>query len=204
MPVTAVVDYALTSPEIDGTRLALIGYSLGGYLAPRAAAYQPRIKACVASPLAVDIGAAFRTAWPEFVRVLPGVAFDALMAGMARFSVSARWAIQHSRWATGVGHPNEFFTAWRPYTLHGLADRLTAPLLVVFGEDDLANMPADLIMDTADSPLGSAAATYKRSPAVAAARRTVRWARPPQPLEPSWTGWMRCLAVLATTDRPAA
>lgn len=50
----------------------------------------------------------------------------------------------------GVGHPNEFFTAWRPYTLHGLADRLTAPLLVVFGEDDLANMPADLIMDTAE------------------------------------------------------
>jgi pimeloyl-ACP methyl ester carboxylesterase len=48
-PVTAVADYAETRPEIDTQRLALIGYSLGGYLAPRAAAMEPRIRACIAS-----------------------------------------------------------------------------------------------------------------------------------------------------------
>jgi pimeloyl-ACP methyl ester carboxylesterase len=151
VPVRAVIDYALTRPEIDGERLALIGYSLGGYLAPRAAAMEPRIRACVASPIAVDIGTAFRTAWPNIVQRLSGtMLFDLLMAGMARMSVSSRWAVQHGRWAMGVKRPRDFFEAWQPYTLHGLEARLRSPLLVLLGEDDLANMPTALIMDTVD------------------------------------------------------
>jgi pimeloyl-ACP methyl ester carboxylesterase len=151
VPVHAVVDYALTRPEIDSQRLALIGYSLGGYLAPRAAALEPRIRACVASPIAVDIGTAFRTAWPSFVqRFSSTVLFDFLMAGIARMSVSSRWAIQHGRWVMGIKRPRDFFKAWKPYTLHGLETRLRSPLLVLLGEDDLANMPTALIMDTID------------------------------------------------------
>lgn len=150
VPVRAAVDYALTRPEIDSQHLALIGYSLGGYLAPRAAALEPRIRACIASPLGVDIGAAWRTAWPRVVQGLPGKVFDRLMAGMATMSVSARWGIQHARWAMGVTAPHDFFKAWQPYTLHGLETRLRSPLLVLFGEDDLANMPTPLILDTID------------------------------------------------------
>jgi pimeloyl-ACP methyl ester carboxylesterase len=151
VPVHAVVDYALTRSEVDGQSLALIGYSLGGYLAARAAALEPRIRACIVSPITVDIGAAFRTAWPRFLQRLSAtILFDFLMTGMARMSVSARWAIQHSRWAMGVKRPHDFFKAWQPYTLHGLEARLRSPLLVLVGEDDLANMPTPLIMDTID------------------------------------------------------
>lgn len=46
--VTPVVDYALTRPEVDSNRMALAGFSMGGYLAPRAAAYEHRLKACIA------------------------------------------------------------------------------------------------------------------------------------------------------------
>jgi alpha/beta superfamily hydrolase len=80
-------DYAETRTEIDTQHLALIGYSLGGYLPPRAAAMQARIRACIASLLAVDIGA-FQTAWPPVVRALPAPAFDALMSTLARFNVT--------------------------------------------------------------------------------------------------------------------
>ncbi|MGA7898572.1 MAG: alpha/beta fold hydrolase [Nitrososphaeraceae archaeon] len=46
--VTPVVDYALTRPkEIDSTRIALMGISMGGYLAARAAAFEHRIAACI-------------------------------------------------------------------------------------------------------------------------------------------------------------
>jgi alpha-beta hydrolase superfamily lysophospholipase len=33
--VSPVIDYALTRPEVDPTRIVLEGRSLGGYLAPR-------------------------------------------------------------------------------------------------------------------------------------------------------------------------
>jgi 2,6-dihydroxypseudooxynicotine hydrolase len=46
--VRAVVDYALERPEVDAERSAIWGTSLGGYYAPRAAAFEKRIKACIA------------------------------------------------------------------------------------------------------------------------------------------------------------
>jgi pimeloyl-ACP methyl ester carboxylesterase len=48
--VRSVIDYALTRPEVDGDRLALCGWSFGGFLAPRAAAFEKRIAALIADP----------------------------------------------------------------------------------------------------------------------------------------------------------
>ncbi|HUH65998.1 MAG TPA: prolyl oligopeptidase family serine peptidase, partial [Syntrophales bacterium] len=47
--VTPVVDYALTRKDVDGKRIALMGISFGGYLAPRAVAFEKRIRACIAN-----------------------------------------------------------------------------------------------------------------------------------------------------------
>ena len=38
--VTPAVDYVLTRADVDGDNLALMGMSLGGYLATRAAAFE--------------------------------------------------------------------------------------------------------------------------------------------------------------------
>src|SRR6185312_5736463 len=46
--VTAVVDYLMTRDDLDTARIGLWGVSLGGYYAPRAAAFEKRIKACLA------------------------------------------------------------------------------------------------------------------------------------------------------------
>ena len=46
--VTPVVDWVLEQPTTDPERIALIGLSLGGYLAPRAASGEHRLAACVA------------------------------------------------------------------------------------------------------------------------------------------------------------
>jgi hypothetical protein len=47
--VTPVVDFALKQPSVDPKRIALMGVSLGGYLAPRAAAFEPRLAALIAN-----------------------------------------------------------------------------------------------------------------------------------------------------------
>ena len=47
-PVKAVIDYVESRNDVDAARVGIWGVSLGGYFAPRAAACEPRIKACVA------------------------------------------------------------------------------------------------------------------------------------------------------------
>lgn len=44
----AVCDYLETRDDVDTSRIGLIGVSLGGYYAPRAAAFETRVKACAA------------------------------------------------------------------------------------------------------------------------------------------------------------
>ena len=39
----------VSRPDVDASRIALEGLSLGGYLAPRAAAFEPRLAACIAN-----------------------------------------------------------------------------------------------------------------------------------------------------------
>ena len=55
VPVKAVVDYALLRDDVDEERLAMVGFSLGGYFASRAAIYEKRIKACVVDSPIIDI-----------------------------------------------------------------------------------------------------------------------------------------------------
>lgn len=48
VPAAAIVDWVLTRTDVDTTRIGLWGVSMGGYLAPRAAASEKRITACIA------------------------------------------------------------------------------------------------------------------------------------------------------------
>jgi 2,6-dihydroxypseudooxynicotine hydrolase len=45
--VKAVLDVIAARPDLDAGRIGLWGVSLGGYYAPRAAAFDPRVKACI-------------------------------------------------------------------------------------------------------------------------------------------------------------
>lgn len=47
-PVKAVFDFVETRKDLDAGRVGLWGVSLGGYYAPRACAFEKRVKACVA------------------------------------------------------------------------------------------------------------------------------------------------------------
>src|SRR5215467_11983379 len=62
--VRAVVDFVLARPEVDPRRVALIGWSFGGYLAPRAASGEPRLAACIADPGQWNLLEAMRASLP--------------------------------------------------------------------------------------------------------------------------------------------
>ena len=65
--VKAVIDYVETRNDIDAERIGMWGVSLGGYYAPRAAAFEKRIKACMALGGPFDWGAAW-DGLPELTR----------------------------------------------------------------------------------------------------------------------------------------
>jgi dienelactone hydrolase len=43
----ACIDYLVARPELDPDRIAVIGISMAGYYAPRAVAFEPRVKAYI-------------------------------------------------------------------------------------------------------------------------------------------------------------
>ncbi len=47
--VGPVIDWLATRDDVDSTRIGVWGISLGGYYAPRSAAFEKRIKACIAN-----------------------------------------------------------------------------------------------------------------------------------------------------------
>lgn len=59
VPMRAVIDHLGDRDDLDMDRLGVAGVSLGGYYAPRSAAFEPRIRAVVAVSGAYDMGPRF-------------------------------------------------------------------------------------------------------------------------------------------------
>lgn len=138
-PMAAVVDYLYSRPDIDHDKIALIGYSAGGYFAPRAAAGEPRIKACIANTLVVDCGESARAGLKGLSN--PRV-IDAMFGLLQRFSPPARWGFQHAQWSLGITKPHDWIDFYAPFTLRGLEQNFQNPMLFLFGEDDIKDAAA--------------------------------------------------------------
>jgi 2,6-dihydroxypseudooxynicotine hydrolase len=67
-PVTAVIDYLEKRADVDASRVGLWGVSLGGYYAPRAAAFEKRVLACISLTGPFDFAEAFVKA-PALTRI---------------------------------------------------------------------------------------------------------------------------------------
>jgi hypothetical protein len=65
--ITPVVDLLRARPEVDKRRICLYGSSFGGYLTPRAAAFEHRLAGLTTDPGAVDPFSSWRTALPKEV-----------------------------------------------------------------------------------------------------------------------------------------
>lgn len=128
--VTPVVDFALTLPELDPDRLVLIGTSLGGYLAARAAAFEHRISACVLHDGVYDFSDTFRA-------VLDAAEAAGGLDTALEHSVATRWAVHNGLWTFGVSTVDELIEAVRAYTVRGTADRIRCRTLVLDAENDL-------------------------------------------------------------------
>lgn len=108
--VRSVIDCLEGRDDIDSGRVGVLGISLGGYYAPRAAAFEPRVKAAIA------VAGCYRMT--DY--------FD-------RVPILTREALVHRLKAGTVERAREEVEA---FDLTGVLGRLRSPLLVVHGQQD--------------------------------------------------------------------
>ncbi|MFF0499611.1 alpha/beta hydrolase family protein [Nocardia aobensis] len=138
--ISAVVDYALTRPEIDADHLALFGYSLGGYLAARAAAFEPRLAALILDDGVFDYHEANIAPMPPFLADWIAAGRDAEANAVASlsmtFDTSIRWALRNGAWTFGAQSAADYVRKTAEYTIADVVDRIACPTLVLDAEDD--------------------------------------------------------------------
>jgi alpha-beta hydrolase superfamily lysophospholipase len=142
--VGAVLDHLETDPGVNQDRIALLGMSFGGYLAPRAAAFEPRLAAVAACDGIYDAAAAFTEALPwdraEIQRRATAEHdedLDHALAAMATNSPTAKWTFAHGRYVLGASTDREFLARLLDYALDGgVAEQITCPVLICEAAND--------------------------------------------------------------------
>lgn len=135
--VTPVVDFALNLRGVDPERVALVGMSMGGYLAPRAAAFEHRISACIAYDGVWNMAAALPGARnPEHDSAQQATTLDDLVAHRTDAPTSLRWLLSNAVWTMGITTGQELLDEFSKYDLTDVAEKITCPTLVCEAEND--------------------------------------------------------------------
>ena len=140
--ITPVVNYVLSRPDVDPGRVGLMGLSMGGALAPRAAAFEKRLKVCVADPGVLSWREIFYGFFDSFDPSLNGLwrrdpeAFDQQMWELAGRIPFIDWGIKDSMWKHGVKTPSKLMAAMEPYTNEAIISEITCRVLVMDGTVD--------------------------------------------------------------------
>ncbi|MAG30231.1 MAG: hypothetical protein CL908_04960 [Deltaproteobacteria bacterium] len=137
-PVGAVLDHFAVD---DCT---LIGMSLGGYLAPRASAFEPRIQRVVAWGAMYDflecfargIGRLKSAALMALIRAGARAQVNAAITRVARSNPVGKWAVGHGMHVSGASDPFDFFKWARRMNLRRVSDRVKQDVLIVMGTED--------------------------------------------------------------------
>lgn len=139
-PTRAVMDYYLASGHPAHDKYVLVGMSLGGYLAPRAAAFDDRFDGVVAFDVLFDAGEISAGYVPSLAFWLEknglGSVLEVLLALKAAADPGFAWAKDNSQWMMGTDTPLDTVRAFEPFTLEGVAEKIEADVLILAGAED--------------------------------------------------------------------
>jgi dienelactone hydrolase len=117
VPIKYTIDYLEARPDIDAQRVGLMGVSLGGYYAPRAAAFEHRLKAIIGNCGGYNFSSRFEH--------LPG-----------HTRATFIYRIKGEDDADAMNKLKKF-------NLEGVMDKIECPYLIIMGRRDRLVPPAD-------------------------------------------------------------
>ena len=134
-----ILDHVERMDGIDRDRVALFGWSMGGALAPRAAAFDRRIRLLVANPGVLDWGAStfeqFAAYFPDLLPLLDSDPdrFDREILRLMERLPLIRWYMRDAMAKHGVDRPSALLRELRRFTNADSVHRIRARTLVVDG-----------------------------------------------------------------------
>ena len=158
--ITPVVDYLAERSDVDASKIALTGWSFGGALVARAAAFEPRLAGVVADPGIEDPFLEFppivqdsaegdeqtvNTTWNDVI--VKGSTPEQTFELKKRLEIWTREALQQVR-AGQV--PSDWYAISRrmqEFTVTDLLGRITVPFLVTRYDGDALNPQAQQVLD---------------------------------------------------------
>jgi dienelactone hydrolase len=106
----AMIDYLETRQDVDASRIAMQGISMGGWSAPRCASGEPRIKAVIMASGSLNIG-------QDLFHYYPPIQ-------------------ERVRWIIRAKDLPDAARKLRDYTTEGVAQKIQCPMVIGYGSDD--------------------------------------------------------------------
>jgi dipeptidyl aminopeptidase/acylaminoacyl peptidase len=118
---TPAYEWLAARPEIDDQRIGVMAISLGGYYAPRAAAFEKRFACCIAWGAQWDYAKIWRDRFERLAR-----------SDTPALSVAS----QHILWVVDASSQEEALARLEPFKLDGVVQKIECPFLLLHGEGD--------------------------------------------------------------------
>jgi len=121
VPGSAAYEYVAGRPDVDAKRVAVMGYSFGGYYSSRIAAFEHRYAACIAlSALHWDLAA-----WQSHIKEKNAASPKTVAQSNFQF-----------QYVVGAATPDEAIEIARRFSLKDVARQIRCPFLVTHGGND--------------------------------------------------------------------
>jgi hypothetical protein len=126
--------------EIDPNQIALMGISMKGYLAARAAAFEDRISACILYNGVYDGYDAFASGFPKSLRLAVENGnvdvVNSVVKILSDLDANMRFNLKHGMWTTGTNSLFELIQGSKKYTVKDIIQKIKCLTLVLEAEKD--------------------------------------------------------------------
>lgn len=139
--VTPVVDFALKLPEVEESRTAMIGYSMGGYLVPRAMAFEHRIKYTIVDSGVFSVFDGLMTKFPAEVKAdidkdTAEKKINRIVSEEQKNRPDIDQFIKQMLWTFNADSPFQLFRKLKQYSMQDSIEKIRCDMLIVNSVND--------------------------------------------------------------------